>query len=52
MSLLGQALFSKHLMKCFEPKSIQTVAVCQRTDAVLGRIAEEYGITVVCYENV
>ena len=49
MYLLGQALFSRHLMAAFKPKSIETVAVCTKGDAVLEPIALQYGIKVVVY---
>ena len=49
MYLLGQALFSRELMRRFRPKSIRTVAVCERGDAVLAPIAAEYGIEIVIY---
>jgi hypothetical protein len=49
MYLLGQALFSKHLMKPFRPRSIKTVAVCTKGDSVLEPLAKRYGIKVVVY---
>ena len=51
MYLMGQALFSKELMKKFNPKSIRTVAICNRDDAVMRNLAEEYGIEVVVYDD-
>ena len=51
MYLLGQALFSGELMRAFAPRTIVSVAVCQRDDAVLRPIAEKYGIEVVCYDD-
>jgi hypothetical protein len=43
MYLLGQALFSVELIKArFAPKSVRTVALCGRDDAVLRPIAERY----------
>lgn len=48
MYLLGQALFSKRLLEVhFNPKSILSVALCEKTDAVLEPLAKEYGIKVV-----
>ena len=35
MYLLGQALFSRHLMMAFRPRSVNTVAICTKGDAVL-----------------
>ena len=49
MSLLGQALFSIHLMERFQPKSIESVAICTKGDSVLEGFAEKYDIKVVVY---
>lgn len=46
MSLLGQTLFSGHLMEKFEPSSIEMVALCTKSDTVLGALAERYNIRV------
>ena len=46
MSLMGQALFSRELMKPFMPASIRTVALCGRDDSVMRPLAERYGIEV------
>jgi hypothetical protein len=46
MYLLGQALFSRELMKPFMPASIRTVALCEKDDSVLRPLAEQYGIEV------
>lgn len=51
MYLLGQALFSRHLMIPFRPRSIDTVAICIKGDAVLEPLAAEYGIKVVVYQD-
>jgi hypothetical protein len=50
MYLMGQALFSRELMKPFRPASIRTVALCAKDDSVLRPLAEEYGIEVVVDE--
>lgn len=50
MSLLGQALFSRHLMEEFEPKRIYSVAICTKGDVVLEKLAKEYKIKVVVYK--
>ncbi len=50
MYLLGQALFSRHLMEEFGPKSIRSVAICTKGDVVMEALAEKYGIEVVVYE--
>jgi len=49
MSVLGQALFSKELIKDFSPKSVETVAVCTKGDTRLEPLAKEYGIIVRKY---
>ena len=47
MYLLGQALFSKKLIKKHNPKSIRTVAICGKGDEVLRKEAEIEGIEVI-----
>ncbi len=47
MYLLGQALFSRELMKRFKPKSIRTIALCNKNDMVLEKIAKKYSIQIV-----
>lgn len=42
MYLMGQALFSLHLLERFSPRSIRSVAPCRRTDSVLAPIFEQY----------
>ena len=49
MYLLGQALFSRELMRAFQPRTVMAVAICERDDAVLRPLAEKYGIEIVCY---
>ena len=49
MYLLGQALFSKHLMEPFQPKDTQSIAVCARRDTIMEELAEKYEIDVVVY---
>jgi hypothetical protein len=46
MYLMGQALFSRELMRPFMPASIRTVALCGKDDSVLRPLAEQYGIEV------
>ena len=50
MYLLGQALFSRHLMERFGPKSTRSVAICTKGDVVMEALAEKYEIEVVVYE--
>jgi len=42
MNLMGQILFSLELMKRFNPKSIEAVALCTKDDDVLRPLLEEY----------
>jgi len=42
MYLMGQAFFSAHLMMQFKPRTIISVALCRKNDAVLGPIFESY----------
>lgn len=51
MSLMGQALFSKDLLKQYGAKPIKTVALCSKDDAVLRPLAEKHGIEVVIDEE-
>lgn len=50
MYLMGQALFSKHLMECFDTRSIRTIALCNRSDSFLEPLAAIYDIEVVVDE--
>jgi len=47
MYLMGQALFSREIMKRFNPKSIKTVAICSKTDSELEKICSKYDIDVI-----
>jgi hypothetical protein len=50
MYLMGQAFFSAELMKSFNPKSIRSIALCEKYDAVLGPLLEKYpNISVEIY---
>ena len=49
MYLMGQALFSRELMRKFKPKSIRSVALCEAHDSVLSPLLEEHGIEIVIY---
>ena len=42
MYLMGQTFFSEQLLRRFEPKSITSVALCTRDDAVLRAMLEQY----------
>ena len=48
MTLLGQALFSAQLVQRFRPRSVLSVALCSKDDAVLRLLFEQYpGMKVV-----
>ncbi len=48
MNVMGQALFSKHLLERFNPRSIESVALVAKDDSVLRPIFEKYeGMRVV-----
>ena len=47
MYLMGQAFFSRELLKSFNPKSIRTVAICSKGDEKMVRLCKEQGIEVV-----
>ena len=50
MSLLGQVLFSMDLMKAFRPASIEGVAICTQGDAIMEKLAADYGIRVMVFD--
>lgn len=50
MYLMGQAFFSKELMKKFEPKSIRSVIICTKDDSVMRELAESHGLEVKVYD--
>ncbi len=47
MNLMGQAFFSRELIKKFNPSSVRAVALCTKDDIVLRPLAEANGIEVV-----
>ena len=48
MYLMGQALFSRDLVRRFNPKSVRSVALCKKDDSVLRPLLESYeGLEVV-----
>lgn len=50
MYLMGQTFFSAKLMERFKPKSIKSIALCERNDSILGPILERYPhIEIVFY---
>ena len=50
MYLMGQAFFSRELMKTFRPKSIKTVDICGKDDTVMRDLCKEFDIEVVVYD--
>ena len=50
MYLMGQAFFSRELIKTFKPKSIKTVAICGKDDTVMRDLCKEFDIEVVVYD--
>ena len=50
MYLMGQAFFSRELMKTFKPKSIKTVAICGKDDTVMRDLCKEFDIEVVVFD--
>jgi len=50
--LMGQTLFAKYLLESFSPRSIESVAICQRDDDILRPFLESFdGVKVVIYED-
>jgi hypothetical protein len=47
MYLMGQALFSREIMKRYNPKSIKTVAICGKTDTEMEVLCKQFGIDVI-----
>lgn len=47
MYLLGQAYFSKFLIEKFNPKSLKSVAICDRSDSVMEVLAKQHGVEIV-----
>lgn len=47
MYLMGQAFFSKEIMKRYNPNSIKTVAICGKRDREMEVICSRFGIEVV-----
>jgi hypothetical protein len=49
MYLMGQAFFSRELMKKFEPKSIRAVIICAKDDSVMRALADSHGLEIIIY---
>jgi hypothetical protein len=46
MNVLGQAFFSRELMKKFKPDTIRCVVICKRDDEELHQLADQFNIEV------
>ena len=46
MYLMGQAFFSREIMKRYEPRSIETVAICGEGDIELEELCKQFDIKV------
>lgn len=51
MYLMGQAFFSRELVKALNPKSIRTVAICAQDDSEMHALCDEFQIEVVVFET-
>lgn len=49
MYLMGQAFFSRELVKALNPKSIRTVAICVQDDFEMHSLCNQFQIEVVIY---
>ena len=47
MYLMGQAYFSREILKRFKPKSISTVAICAKGDVEMEKLCQKENIDVV-----
>jgi len=52
MYLMGQAIFSRDLMKRFKPKHVHSVAICTKGDSVLEPLLKRYkDVELVVYKS-
>jgi hypothetical protein len=51
MNLLGQAYFSKLLIEKFNPRSLKSIAICEKYDNVIVELAKKHGIEVVVFKD-
>lgn len=51
MNLMGQAFFSRELLKRFDPKSITSVIICGKEDIVLQELCEQHDIKVILIQE-
>jgi len=52
MYLMGQTFFSAKLVEKYNPRTVKSIALCEKYDDVLGPLLEEYdGMEVVIYSE-
>ncbi len=51
MYVMGQAFFSREIMKRFNPRSIKTVVICAAGDAEMESLCQLHDIEVVIYPH-
>ena len=51
MYLMGQAFFSREIMKRYNPNSIKTVAICGKRDREMEAICSRFGIDVAVIDE-
>ena len=51
MYLMGQAFFSREIMKRYNPNSIKTVAICGKRDREMEAICSRFGIEVAVIDE-
>ena len=47
MYLLGQAYFSKILIQMHNPRSVKSIAICGKNDAVMAELAAEHDVEIL-----
>ena len=52
MNLLGQAYFSRLLIQMHNPKSVKSVAICSRNDAIMERLAKKHNVEIVVIPDI
>lgn len=51
MYLMGQAFFSREIMKRYNPKSIKAVVICGKSDLEMEALCKQYEIEVVVIDQ-
>ena len=52
MNLMGQAFFSRELLKKFSPKSITSVIICGKDDIILRDLCQQHNIEVILIQEI